>query len=116
MRFAFDESVLAPGDARDAIAALFVDREATIAGRVLLTVSELVTDAVLHGGGGGVVRAWDPGPDGRLRIEVEDYAPTARQFAETDSTRRSMVNLACSAWGVISTAVGKIVWAEFDRT
>jgi len=117
--FVFDVSVLAPGDARRAIAALFADPNDTIAGRVLLTISELVTNAVLHSDGGGVVRAWDPGPDGRLRIEVEDYsivAPASRQFAGTESNSSPVVNLACSAWGVIPTAVGKIVWAEFDRT
>ena len=74
-QFAFEHGTDAPRNARRAVAEMFVRPDDPIVGAVLLVVSELVTNVVLHSGDGGVVKAWNPSPDGPLRVEVEDHSP-----------------------------------------
>jgi serine phosphatase RsbU (regulator of sigma subunit)/anti-sigma regulatory factor (Ser/Thr protein kinase) len=79
-----------------------------------LVVSELVTNAVLHGGGcrGLAVRRVGPG----LRIEVRDASrvpPVLGWTSENAMTGRGMrlVGAIASRWGVDSEETGKVVWA-----
>lgn len=78
-----------------------------------LLVSELVTNAVVHGRGTVVVRA-SVGA-GELRVEVQDDDPRpaqVRHAGEDDEGGRgiSMLVVLAAAWGVQALPVGKYVW------
>jgi hypothetical protein len=90
---------------------------ADVSDTVVLLVSEMVTNAVLHARSPSelVIRLDAP----RLRVEVHDgsgRAPTRKNYAEDAGTGRGMMiveNLA-SAWGVDLRDAGKVVWFELD--
>jgi anti-sigma regulatory factor (Ser/Thr protein kinase) len=95
------------------------------AGDVLLVVSELVTNAVLHGAGPVDLRMVHPAPGGRpagpgrcLRIEVADAGTgqvTPRRPDPDAPGGRGLLVVAqlAQAWGVIRRdPAGKTVWAE----
>lgn len=106
-----------PGDARRWVTArcAALDIDGTDAGLNLL-VSELVTNACLHGG--------DPMTLGlelnssRVRVEVADSVPdwpSVQSPSDRDPGGRGLliVDSVSSVWGVErSTAGGKVVWAE----
>lgn len=82
-----------------------------------LAVSELATNAVLHGRAGlRVVLARTPGG---VRLEVGDDSPRLpqqRRHSALSGTGRGLdlVAALASGWGVESVAGGgKLVWAEF---
>ncbi|MFJ9682927.1 ATP-binding protein [Streptomyces sp. NPDC101194] len=90
---------------------------------VLLCVSELVTNALLHGvppGRGFRVRlSLEPG-DGVLRVEVHDsgdgeVCPVAADPAPDAEGGRGLLLVAALAdkWGVGERDPGKVVWCEF---
>src|SRR5438445_10134528 len=104
------------GDARAMASAA-----ATLVGRkdlgddAALVVSELVTNALLHGGG---CTGIDIRPiEGGLRVEVRDPSPAspfpgyATEGALTGRGVRVVASLA-ARWGMQPTPDGKIVWAE----
>lgn len=78
-----------------------------------LLVSELTTNALLHGGGAAELRL---AADGReLRVEVHDVSPmlpSARNYGVTSTTGRGlrMVDLLSADWGAEPTENGKRVW------
>jgi serine phosphatase RsbU (regulator of sigma subunit)/anti-sigma regulatory factor (Ser/Thr protein kinase) len=80
-----------------------------------LVISELATNAVLHGG--GCLRAAGvPILDG-IRIEVEDRrgAPPVSGLAPSEGMTGRGIRLVsglASRWGFEATAEGKVVWAE----
>jgi two-component sensor histidine kinase len=88
-------------------------------GDVLLCVSELVTNAVVHGVPPGrqllVFLRWD----GRvLHVEVHDSGggePRARDGKPCDEGGRGLllVTLLSDKWGVRQRELGKAVWCEF---
>lgn len=85
-----------------------------------LGVSELVTNALLHAGGGIAVRISDT--EGRLRVEVYDESPTIPERAPSlidGETNPSMVGRGLRildaislAWGVYDEETGKCVWFQ----
>lgn len=83
---------------------------------VLLLVSELATNAVLHAYGPDVrIRVLDLGP--RLRVEVYDGSPALpaqRRAAKGDQNGRglALVEALATTWGTDLTARGKTVWFE----
>ena len=87
---------------------------------VLLLISELVTNAVLHARSGGMGLALHLTCDGTwLRIEVHDSdlrVPEPRKPATLDESGFGfvIVNALADRWGVVGTAAGKAVWAELD--
>lgn len=109
------------GLARDFARAALADWEiAERSDDVLLCVSELATNALLHGvppGRGFTLRlALDP--DGTLRIEVHDSGGGEVQVPEQEPESehgRGLLLLAALAdkWGVGERNPGKVVWAEF---
>ncbi len=78
-------------------------------------VSELVTNAILHGAGPVTLRILRG--DHALRLEVEDAGRTlpvvALASAETMTGRGlALVAALASGWGVEESPTGKVVWAE----
>ncbi|MEU6618088.1 ATP-binding protein [Streptomyces parvus] len=87
---------------------------------VRLCVSELATNALVHGtvsGHGFLVRL--DAEDDVVRLEVHDSCcerPKTREATETDLSGRGLVLVAALAddWGVQDrTPLGKIVWSSF---
>lgn len=81
---------------------------------VLVVLSELVTNAVVHARSAPVVVVWCS--DGRLRIEVADSSAAAPIMRVADGTPggfglRFVTGLS-DAWGWLPTEGGKTVWAE----
>jgi hypothetical protein len=83
-----------------------------------VVVTELVTNAVLHGSPPILLRV--RGGRDRLRIEVSDCGrsvPLRIQRANEGMTGRglSVVESLATAWGVQQSGTGKLVWAELGR-
>ncbi|MFJ9769715.1 ATP-binding protein [Kitasatospora sp. NPDC101157] len=106
-----------------------VDPDAPMAETVVLVVSELVTNAVVHTGCPAVLRLCLPvaddsaqaGPSGLLRVEVADASRTApvprHAGADEDATNGrglELVELLCERWGWYPDGTGKRVWCEID--
>lgn len=84
---------------------------------LLLCVSEVVTNAVLHARSAGELRLRHDGD--HLRVEVTDRdpnLPARRQHDLQAPTGRGLrlLDALTVAWGTSPTAGGKIVWFEFD--
>ncbi|MEV6807135.1 ATP-binding protein [Streptomyces sp. NPDC051132] len=87
---------------------------------VLLCVSELTTNAVLHGvpAGRGFLLRLARHADGVLRVEVHDSGPGEVRVPEPSTVAehgRGLLLVAALAdkWGVGERDPGKIVWCEF---
>ena len=86
---------------------------------VLLLVSEVVTNAVLHARSQiklGV--GWN---GDAVRVEVADHSPlvaTPRRFSEMATTGRGMqmVDQVADVWGLQPVADGKVIWFEVKMT
>jgi len=88
----------------------------------VLLASEVVTNAIVHGGPHGpaaqVLLRVDS-TDARVRVEVHDKCagfPTVGDGAAGRPSGRGMilVELLSSNWGVIISGAGKIVWFEIE--
>ncbi|MFK4150029.1 ATP-binding protein [Streptomyces sp. NPDC004065] len=84
---------------------------------ILLCVSELTTNALVHGvpPGRGFQLRLLPGRD-TLRVEVHDSGDgTPRQTAPRDESGRGLllVSALAAKWGVGQRDPGKVVWCEF---
>lgn len=80
-----------------------------------LLVSEVATNALIHGAGQVRVRVVDRGP--RLRVQVSDDSarlPTARAFdGDAEGGRGlALVDALAVAWGAEPRSGGKTVWFE----
>jgi hypothetical protein len=84
---------------------------------LLLCLSEVVTNAVLHARTALTVRVVEIGET--VRVEVADgsrSAPVRRSFAEISPTGRGLhlLDRLASRWGTVMTGRGKTVWFEID--
>lgn len=84
-----------------------------------LIVSELITNAIRHGGGVRAVTL--TARDGYARIEVADNdetMPTPRTAGPTDTGGRGLllIEALSRAWGARPDDGGKVVWAEVVGT
>jgi hypothetical protein len=82
-----------------------------------LMISELVTNAILHGGRGALL-SLSVSPS-KLRAEVRDGSdaqPVVRSYSETATTGRGMVivDALAGAWGSFPVDNGKVVWFELE--
>jgi hypothetical protein len=86
-----------------------------------LLATELLTNALQHTPGGAVLTATlSPGPDHRLRVEVQDSLvrrprPVPRQRAAEQGTSGRgllLVEALADSWGVRMRGTGKAVWFE----
>lgn len=87
-----------------------------------LIVSELSTNAVLHGRSGfhvsiGIVG----GADAAIRVAVHDESatqPAPRAYSSSSATGRGLrlVEAYSTRWGTVSLAERKAVWAEVAET
>ena len=114
VEFRFDAHVLAPQQARQAVAAIAGDGRTREA--VLLATSELVSNVIRHTHGGGTLWGWNSDP---LRLEVYDSSPTLpdRLGARlVGGLGLRLVDHLCVRWGSQPVASGKVVWAEVART
>jgi anti-sigma regulatory factor (Ser/Thr protein kinase) len=83
----------------------------------VLVISELVTNAILHGGRGAVLTL--TADSARMRAEVRDGSasePVMRSYSETATTGRGMVivDALAAAWGSFPVDGGKVVWFELE--
>lgn len=90
---------------------------------VVLCVSELASNAVLHSssrepGGQFIVRVWTS-VGGCIRAEVEDrggpWAPDPNQDEERGRGLLIVAKLA-TRWGIIGSHAGRMAWLELDAT
>lgn len=82
-----------------------------------LLVSELVTNAVVHGGTQADLKLLFH--SGRLRVEVRDgnnAKPKVKNYSTTATTGRGMqiVDALADCWGTRNEGPGKVVWLEFE--
>ncbi|MFJ8669291.1 ATP-binding protein [Streptomyces sp. NPDC093600] len=95
----------------------------TRADDVLLCVSELATNALLHGvppGRGYRLHLYleRPGPAHVLRVELHDSGdgtPALREPTGESGRGLLLVDALADRWGVGERDPGKIVWCEFTR-
>lgn len=88
---------------------------------VVLLVSELVTNAVVHTGRPAVLHLSAPGTacDGPVRLEVVDDSsrpPRRRRAAGEDTGGRGLelIDVLADRWGWRREGAGKRVWCELD--
>ncbi len=98
-----------------------------LAETLLLLISELVTNAVVHTGCPAVLRmlfpeveACDTGANGTVRVEVADAsakppAPRHAQGDETGGRGLELVDGLADRWGWEREGAGKHIWCEVDR-
>lgn len=83
---------------------------------VMLVVSELVANALLHGRGAPVLRL--VGSARRLRIEVTDHNPALPAMREPGPNGGgwglTVVGLLSADWGCDQRDGGKVVWCEMS--
>jgi two-component sensor histidine kinase len=110
--------------ARSRLAGSGVEADEPLAETLILLVSELVTNAVVHTGCPAVLRLLLSGvPDssaGTVRLEVADGSarPPVPRCAEGDETNGrglALVEALADRWGWSSEGIGKRIWCELDR-
>ncbi|MEU7434826.1 ATP-binding protein [Streptomyces sioyaensis] len=95
-----------------------------VAETLILLISELVTNAVVHTGTSAVLRMCFSGSGavvGTVRVEVADASarPPRQRHAEGDDTNGrglELVDGLADRWGWQQEATGKRIWCEVDRS
>ncbi|WP_461084540.1 ATP-binding protein [Streptomyces deserti] len=109
--------------ARSRLAGSGIEADEPLAETLILLVSELVTNAVVHTGCPAVLRLSLPGATAKestVRLEVadrSDRAPVPR-CAEDDATGGrglALVDGLADRWGWSAEGTGKRIWCELDR-
>ncbi|PJJ02632.1 anti-sigma regulatory factor (Ser/Thr protein kinase) [Streptomyces sp. 2333.5] len=95
-----------------------------VAETLILLISELVTNAVVHTGTSAVLRMCFSGSGavvGTVRVEVADASarPPRQRHADGDDTNGrglELVDGLADRWGWQQEATGKRIWCEVDRS
>nr|WP_229903544.1 ATP-binding protein [Streptomyces spiralis] len=110
--------------ARSRLAGSGIASDEPLAETLVLLVSELVTNAVLHTGSPAVLRLSLPGATGEgaatVRLEVADAstrAPVPRCAGDDATNGRglALVDGLADRWGWSAEGAGKRIWCELDR-
>ncbi len=110
--------------ARSRLAGSGIEADEPLAETLVLLISELVTNAVVHTGCPAVLRMLLPDvpatPPGTVRVEVADSsnrAPRPRQADgdETNGRGLALVDGLADRWGWQREGAGKRIWCEVDR-
>ena len=112
--------------ARSRLPGLGIEADEPLAETLVLLVSELVTNAVVHTGRPAVLRLSLPGPSAEgaasatVRVEVADScsrAPVPRCAGDDATGGRGLALVDCLAdrWGWSPEGPGKSIWCELDR-
>ncbi|MFH9041794.1 ATP-binding protein [Streptomyces sp. NPDC017966] len=109
--------------ARSRLAGSGIEADEPLAETLILLVSELVTNAVVHTGRPAVLRLSLPGADAAeatVRLEVTDRserAPVPRcvDGEATGGRGLALVDGLADRWGWSAEGAGKRIWCELDR-
>ncbi|AKN70976.1 MULTISPECIES: ATP-binding protein [Streptomyces] len=110
--------------ARSRLAGSGITADEPLAETLILLVSELVTNAVVHTGRPAVLRLCLPAagdcPSATVRVEVADgssRAPVPRCAGDDATGGRGLALVDCLAdrWGWSHEGAGKNIWCELDR-
>ncbi|MFF5343275.1 ATP-binding protein [Streptomyces althioticus] len=110
--------------ARSRLAGSGIGADEPLAETLILLVSELVTNAVVHTGCPAVLRLTLPGADAAeevtVRLEVADRsgrAPVPRCVGDEATGGRglALVDGLADRWGWSTEGAGKRIWCELDR-
>ncbi|MFD9881729.1 ATP-binding protein [Streptomyces alboflavus] len=110
--------------ARSRLAGSGIAADEPVAETLILLISELVTNAVVHTGCPAVLRMLLPGvpadEPGTVRVEVADRStrPPRPRHAEGDDTNGrglELVDGLADRWGWRHEGTGKSIWCEVDR-
>ncbi|WP_184763990.1 ATP-binding protein [Streptomyces griseoloalbus] len=110
--------------ARSRLAVSGIEADEPLAETLILLVSELVTNAVVHTGRPAVLRLSLPGTEAAgevtVRLEVSDRsdrAPVPRcvDGEATGGRGLALVDGLADRWGWSSEGAGKRIWCELDR-
>lgn len=105
--------------ARSRLAGSGIGDDEPLAETLILLISELVTNAVVHTGCPAVLRMLLGGPGVRVEVaDASDRAPDRRQAAGDDTNGRGLelVDGLADRWGWQREGAGKRIWCEVDRT
>jgi anti-sigma regulatory factor (Ser/Thr protein kinase) len=107
--------------ARSRLVGSGIGADEPVAETLLLLISELVTNAVVHTGCPAVLRMLFPtAPAAAVRVEVADTsenppAPRHAQRDETGGRGLELVDGLADRWGWRPEGAGKQIWCEVDR-
>ncbi|WP_030579311.1 MULTISPECIES: ATP-binding protein [Streptomyces] len=111
--------------ARSRLVGSGIEDDEPLAETLILLISELVTNAVVHTGCPAVLRmlfggAGSSGAAGTVRVEVADASdcPPLQRHAEGDETGGrglELVDGLADRWGWLPEGAGKQIWCEVDR-
>ncbi|MBU7598411.1 ATP-binding protein [Streptomyces sp. P38-E01] len=109
--------------ARSRLAAAGINADGPLGETLILLISELVTNAVVHAGCPAVLRILLPGPaqQASVRVEVADgssVAPSPRCADGEDTGGRGLelVDGLADRWGWDAEGKGKRIWCELDQS
>ncbi|MEV8535682.1 ATP-binding protein [Streptomyces sp. NPDC051211] len=104
--------------ARSRLAGSGIGDDEPLAETLILLISELVTNAVVHTGCPAVLRMLLGGPGVRVEVaDASDRPPAPRHAAGDDTGGRGLelVDGLADRWGWQREGAGKRIWCEIDR-
>ncbi|MFI5865250.1 ATP-binding protein [Streptomyces sp. NPDC051546] len=104
--------------ARSRLAGCGIGDDEPLAETLILLISELVTNAVVHTGCPAVLRMLFGEPGVRVEVaDASDRAPSPRQASGEDTGGRGLelVDGLADRWGWQREGAGKRIWCEIDR-
>jgi anti-sigma regulatory factor (Ser/Thr protein kinase) len=119
LRISLPRDISSPAEARRQVREFAAEHDVDDLTLLLLVVSELVTNAVVHGAEPIEMRASVEG--GTVRVEVSDSDPdistvvTPPHASEQIGGRGlEIIDSVTRSWGAFPNDTGKIVWAELE--